>query len=248
MTIHPHLPCNTKTRLIESALLSFATHGYEGTGIREIAARVDVNMALVAYHFGGKAGLYRETLGYIFRRKGSRLMELLSVLPVGADATHQELIEGLKNYIQVLMESLMSSDHSNPVEMAAMTLMAREMEAPTPGFEQLLLGYLRPFGTYLEGCMKGLRPDLGDEARLAMSLSIHGPMLYLRNALGMIRLLRGNPVFPEELPILIQHFVDFSIRGLGLPETSLPNTCGGTDPCRHPSPNLEKNHMEVFAC
>ena len=40
----------------------FATRGYRATGVREIADLAGCNQALIAYHFGGKGGLYDEIL------------------------------------------------------------------------------------------------------------------------------------------------------------------------------------------
>lgn len=225
-----HSSLITKTHILESALRCFARNGYEATGIREITGGADVNVSLVAYHFGGKSGLYEETLHYIFQRKISPVVELMSVLPTGPNATRQELVQGLKDYIRGFTESLMSCDPSNPMDVAAMTLLAREMESPTHGFEAVLVDSLRPFVTYLEGCLSALRPDLDGEARLAMAISIQGQIIYLRNALGIIRLLRNNPAFPVDLPRLIRHFVDFSLRGLDLPEASLQGACGAALP------------------
>lgn len=41
----------------------FATRGYRATGVRDIADLAGCNQALIAYHFGGKGGLYDEILG-----------------------------------------------------------------------------------------------------------------------------------------------------------------------------------------
>ena len=63
-----------------------------------------------------------------------------------------------------------------------------------------------------------LRPDLDEEALFAMGVSIQGQVIHFRNSLGIIRLIRGNPAYPEDLERVIRHYIDFSLRGLGLPE------------------------------
>ena len=60
--------------------------------------------------------------------------------------------------------------------------------------------------------------DLSDEELFAMGVSIQGLMIHFRNSLGIIRLVRGNPAYPEDLAKVIQHHIDFSLRGLGVPE------------------------------
>lgn len=52
----------TRRDLVEAATRVFAAHGYERGSVREIAAAAQANVAAISYHFGGKAGLYREVL------------------------------------------------------------------------------------------------------------------------------------------------------------------------------------------
>lgn len=54
---------DTRTRFLTSALSLFAEHGYAGTSTRMLASAAQSNVASLAYHFGGKEGLYREALG-----------------------------------------------------------------------------------------------------------------------------------------------------------------------------------------
>jgi len=208
----------TRLRLQDAAILCFAAHGYEGTGIREIAAQAQVNSSLVTYHFGGKAGLYREVVRHIFQQSLPGLQELVLGLPASADASRAEVLQGLKDYIRVFTEALMDCRQVGPLQMAEMALMAREMESPSPELAPLLLELTRPLRTYLERCVQRLRPDLCEAARFSMMLSIQSQMVLFRNALGFIRLMRGDPGYPAELSPLIQHFTLFCMRGLGLPE------------------------------
>ncbi len=51
---------STKDLIIEKASEMFATLGFKGTSIRELAQACDVNIAAINYHFGSKQGLYLE--------------------------------------------------------------------------------------------------------------------------------------------------------------------------------------------
>jgi AcrR family transcriptional regulator len=57
----------TKEKIITSARILFADHGFEGTSIRDIAKAADVNVASVNYHFSNKENLFTEILhaGYV---------------------------------------------------------------------------------------------------------------------------------------------------------------------------------------
>lgn len=53
---------DTKVKIIEVARILFATNGFEGTSIREIARVAEVNVASVNYHFSTKEKLFHEIL------------------------------------------------------------------------------------------------------------------------------------------------------------------------------------------
>jgi len=209
---------DTRTRLVESAILQFAAHGFDGAGIREIAKGAKANSALVAYHFCGKEGLYLEALKAIFSRKVSPVALLEGIPQAGTPGARSSALEGLQNYIRAFITELMSCDGSDPVDEAAMVLMAREMQSPRPASAPLLIEHVKPYVSYLMNCLQVLRPDLGEEALFSMGVSIQGQMLHFRNSLGIIRLIRGNPRYPEDLERIIQHHIEFSLRGLGVPE------------------------------
>lgn len=214
----PALSPDSRTRLIESAILHFADKGFDGAGIREIAKSANANSALVAYHFCGKEGLYLEALRAIFSRKISPVSQLAGLPPAGTPGARKAALQGLQDYIRAFLMELMSCDGSDPVDEAAMVLMAREMQSPRPASSALLMEHLRPYVTYVTNCLQVLRPDLDEDALFAMGVSIQGLMIHFSNSLGIIRLVRGNPAYPEDTEKQIQHFIDFSLRGLGVPE------------------------------
>src|SRR5215467_6712248 len=47
-----------KDHIIDTAIELFATKGFEGTSIRDIAAAADVNLAMINYYFGSKEKLF----------------------------------------------------------------------------------------------------------------------------------------------------------------------------------------------
>lgn len=56
---------DTRRQLIEESLKLFAFYGFEGTTTRQLAKAADANIAAIAYHFGGKEGLYRAVIEHI---------------------------------------------------------------------------------------------------------------------------------------------------------------------------------------
>jgi AcrR family transcriptional regulator len=49
----------TRAALLDAALQEFSEKGFAGARVRDIAERAGVSKDLIAYHFGGKEGLYR---------------------------------------------------------------------------------------------------------------------------------------------------------------------------------------------
>lgn len=55
-----------RERIFLAAVQLFAQHGFAGTGLRELAAQADVNLAMINYFFGSKKGLLKEILDDFF--------------------------------------------------------------------------------------------------------------------------------------------------------------------------------------
>ena len=60
----------TKQKVIDAAISLFNTKGYDGTSVRDIAKRADVNVANISCYFAGKQGLLEQLItdfleGYI---------------------------------------------------------------------------------------------------------------------------------------------------------------------------------------
>ena len=70
MARRPRVP---PERILHVAALEFAERGFAGARVDRIARRARVNKAMLYYHFGSKAGLYRTLLRGLFAEAGQRL-------------------------------------------------------------------------------------------------------------------------------------------------------------------------------
>lgn len=61
-------PEGAQRSLIEAGLLLFGQKGFDAASTRELAATAGVNVALIAYYFGGKDGLRRAVVAEVARR------------------------------------------------------------------------------------------------------------------------------------------------------------------------------------
>lgn len=76
-----------RTRILEAAETLFADRGFAATSVRELAGRAGVNVAMIHYYFGSKAGLYRS----LFEFEVGRVRSLLESA-AGLEGTARERI------------------------------------------------------------------------------------------------------------------------------------------------------------
>lgn len=219
----PDHALDTRKRLLEAAVLAFAEDGFDGASIRSIAQRAKVNSAMVQYHFGGKDGLYREALRWAFEQGPKRIPQLEAPPTPDQPEARAKALQAFKAYIRNFLWEFLECHGSGrflapELERAAMTVWNREMQFPRPSMESFIADSIRPYVTYLDACLRVLRPDLDEEATFRMGMSIHAQLIWMHNHSELIRLLRGNRYTAADLDSLADHFIQFSLRGLGVPE------------------------------
>lgn len=139
----------TKQKILETARVLFADHGYEGTSIREIAKAAEVNVASVNYYFNSKENLFLEILraGYVEcaneiqcfldKNQGNVEETMVDIFRYFLDNSHN-----LKSHFKLMM----SAQHSHHLM--------------TEGSEDRMYG--PPGGMVIAGILKKLAPDAND--------------------------------------------------------------------------------------
>lgn len=102
---------SSKEHLLRTAITIFAELGYEGTTMRNIARKADMNIATLLYHFPNKEELYFE----VFKVKSSEEFDLIK-------KWHDSITEKILLDKDMLRQALLD---------AAGILMERIMEDPT---------------------------------------------------------------------------------------------------------------------
>lgn len=57
-----------KQRILDAAVTLFARKGYAAVGVREIAQKANVNIAMISYYFGGKIGILKAIMEEFFKK------------------------------------------------------------------------------------------------------------------------------------------------------------------------------------
>ncbi|MFC0557953.1 forespore capture DNA-binding protein RefZ [Halalkalibacter alkalisediminis] len=86
-----------KEKILDAAVRLFHTQGFDGTSVRDIANKANVNVALVSYHFGGKKGLYEELMTQFLE---GYLHVIKSELERTSSSVKEQLIEIVKSLIE----------------------------------------------------------------------------------------------------------------------------------------------------
>lgn len=92
---------DTKQKILESAYEVFIQNGVNGTGIKEIAGKAEVNKAMLYYYFDSKEHLFTEVFRRAVEESGLKSLEVMG-------NSETSLFEKIKAYIDALVDQLLS--------------------------------------------------------------------------------------------------------------------------------------------
>lgn len=87
-----------RERILEAAARAFATHGYRGSSLRDIAREAGCSLTLLDHHFGGKSQLLDAVLQQQHRNCEKRLDGLRAGVDAAAEIRLEEFVERWANY------------------------------------------------------------------------------------------------------------------------------------------------------
>jgi AcrR family transcriptional regulator len=172
-------PGSTKARILEAAEAVFAEKGFQGASTREIAARAEVNISSLHYHWESKERLYF----IVFRSIYDRIVDLLNntLAPLLAEHPTREAA------IDVTMGQLFDFFADNPNVPKLLMRRIVENEDIDVGIERDVLGPAWAVFSHWLG-----RRVSEEESRFFM-LSVHSVLLvYLLDSRSYRSLLGGS--------------------------------------------------------
>ena len=191
-----------RQRLLEGAGELFAELGFHKASVRQICRRARANLAAIKYHFGDKAGLYREVL--------------IAAQGCAADTTLAQLTGTAPQRLRQLVGArlLRIFDAARPAWQAK--LLAREMVDPTPALDALVSEQIRPRCELLESLVREiLGPDASRERVRLSALSIIGQCLFYYHARTILERLFPTQVYGvSDIARLADHITGFSLSAL----------------------------------
>jgi AcrR family transcriptional regulator len=201
----------TRDQILDAAERCFASQGFAGTPVKQIAADARVNSALLYYYFRDKEGLYRAVI--------DRLLERMIAMGTTALASHDDpesavraviagqarLLSSTPSWIRILARELLDADHSRvgePARRVASTIFAQLCATIRRGQAR-----------------KQFRGDV--DPRFA-AISLIGQQAYFYLAHSAVRVLlesEGVALDEETRAAFASHVADFCIAALRPPAT-----------------------------
>jgi TetR/AcrR family transcriptional regulator len=118
-----HIKRDSKAQIFAAAAAEFAEHGYAAAGVDRIAAKARVNKAMLYYHFGSKADLYRDVLQDMFRALAARARAI-------AEGPAQPL-EKLDTWVATIVEEASARPHFPPIMLRELASGGEHLDADT---------------------------------------------------------------------------------------------------------------------
>lgn len=143
----------TRRRILSTAERLFAEHGYDGVSLRRIARQAGAHLALIHYHFGNKADLYRAIWTHRYAEPYGSRFERLAALDF--DRPRDEVVGELADILLILMQAM-----SDPDGQAFLRLMAREIGDPRESERGIIAEYLDPRAHRLIEAFRRALPEL----------------------------------------------------------------------------------------
>jgi TetR/AcrR family transcriptional regulator len=91
-----------RARVLRAGLELFSSKGFEGSGLRELAAEAGVNHSLVLYHFGSMDGLWKVVVGDLLDEYRRRVQQRLAGLSALDPVTHLKV--AIEDFVRFSME------------------------------------------------------------------------------------------------------------------------------------------------
>jgi AcrR family transcriptional regulator len=180
---------DAREAIVAAARVEFAQHGFGAATLRSIAARADVDPALIHHYFGTKMGLFQ------------------AVLALGVDPTREALPamldgprdEAGRRIVRTFLTMYEDPQFREPVLAVMRTAMT------SPEVAALAASFLQE--TMLRGLVTlAVGPDPGRQVALAMS-HLMGTMLG-RHVLGLTALQGDVEALVDELAPVVQRYLD----------------------------------------
>ena len=208
----------SRARMLEAAGRLFASQGYASVSTRALAKEARVNLSAIAYHFGGKDGLYRAVLRQLIAETDPILRPAVERLEAGvaaADGDRTELARVAAGLVRHLLGSVAGAERMR----WPMALMLREFHEPSAAFPILLAERIHPLHDAVAGLVAAAtgRGPADPETRL-LTAALIGQCMGFGIARAVVCARLGwDRYTPERIELIVRTVTPAILAMLGLP-------------------------------
>lgn len=196
-------------RLLDAAEQLFCEHGFEGTGVRQLAAAARCNIASVNYHFGGKDKLYIEVWRrLLLKMRDERITSIWEVMSQSGGSPPLE--ELLRAFANAFVGSLADESKARCLT----KLMAREMLDQHLPANLFVKEMIVPTMTAIREALLKVCPGLEESRAPLVIFSIIGQLIHAIHVKAMFEQNDRDEMPWLDLPETVNHIVKFSAAGI----------------------------------
>jgi AcrR family transcriptional regulator len=194
-----------RARLLATASRAFAERGFEEVSVREIASKADVNVALINYYFGSKAGLYRAVALDAFQR-------VMRELPPPVIRAEDSPESSLQRFVRWFVGLILAKGKDEDLR----RITFRELQNPSPVLSDIVAETAFPVRDLLESIVNRLLPPDADivTRRKALGLTLAVCMQYETSGALLERLGLAAPQSADEIEIHTRAVTQFALGGI----------------------------------
>ena len=130
---------NSKNRILESATTLFAQKGFDGTSIREICKKANVNLCMISYYWGGKRELYEGIIENLIEQQTEYARTFMDLDKSPSEYSKSECVELLVTILERAVDFLYSNKISNDLIM----FLLKEQQNPERKINSPVFNYVR---------------------------------------------------------------------------------------------------------
>ncbi len=213
----------TRERLIEAGFGQFSEHGYGGVTTRQLSAAAHANLAAIAYHFGGKKGLYHAVLERVVDEL-HHLTEFDDQAPPPGPPNRAQLAAAVAEIVGRLLRFALLDRRMA----ARFGLLLREYNNPSEAFPILFEGLVGPMHKRMSAIAAAATGgDRDDPENILHAHMLIGQCMAFAYARAIVWARMGWKNYtPERVEMIVRAVTDASLASLGLPSAAATGNAG----------------------
>ncbi|MFO0991542.1 MAG: CerR family C-terminal domain-containing protein [Hyphomicrobiales bacterium] len=196
----------SRDRLLAVAIDLFGRRGLDGVSTREIAKEADVNIAAIAYHFGGKQQLYLACAEHI----AGQLKAGIALL-APAESPSPDPGQALKDVLHRLAKFMLATPEIAPFA----RFILREHMDPSPALDILYSNVMEPMHRSLCELWAAAtgKPAASEQTKLRVFALLSQVLVFRMARAGALRRMGWDDLGPREFALIMDN-ADHNIDAL----------------------------------